>query len=211
MTNTSKRLIFKTLIHLVCGLWLALTFYWGINDELGADPVEALINFTGIGAVNLLILSLLMSPLAQKLRQPFFIQSRRLIGLYSFTYAVFHLMSFLVFEIQLDIALFFSELIKRPYITVGMVVFSVLFLLAITSVNKIKVQMGKRWQKLHNWVYLALPLAILPYCWSIKLITLQPALYILVTAFVLWLKREKLFRRYKKKPGNKPGKLRALG
>lgn len=208
MSNNLKRRLFKTLVHLVSGGLLAVTFYRAIYDQLGADPVEALIHFTGIGAVNLLLFGLFMSLVAKKLKQPFILHSRRLVGIYCFVYALAHLLSFILFEVQLDIALFLEEVIKRPYITVGMVVFCILSVLALTSFDRVKKTLGARWQLIHNWVYVAVPLAILHYCWSLKLITLKPAIYIIVSIFILWLKRGRLIK-WLKKPDIKPGKQRA--
>ena len=92
-----------------------------------------MIHFTGIGAFNLLLISLVLTPLAKKYRQGYLLQTRRLLGLYSFTYALFHLLSFLAFEVQFDFILFLDEIIERPYITVGMAALLILCALALTS------------------------------------------------------------------------------
>jgi len=105
----------KLLLHIVALSLLLVTYYQAFTDQLGADPVKAIIHFTSIGAFNLL----LISPLAKYLRQDQFVTLRRPIGLYTFEYATCHFTSFLIFELQLEWSLIFSELLKRPYIAVG--------------------------------------------------------------------------------------------
>ena len=101
-------------------------YYLAFVDQLGADPVESVIHFTGIGALNLLLITLCVSPLAKWLKKGYLLQTRRLLGLYAFTYALLHVLNFLAFEIQFDAVFFFSEVIERPYITVGMLAFLLL-------------------------------------------------------------------------------------
>lgn len=75
-------LLFKGFIHAVSLFLLGYFYYQAIMDTLGADPVEAILHFTGIGAFNLLIVSLLLSPLAKKFQMPQLLKVRRLVGLY---------------------------------------------------------------------------------------------------------------------------------
>lgn len=188
-------LLLKITIHLMSLLPLVALYMLAFEDQLGADPVKEVIHFTGMGGFNLLLLSLLTMPLAKKYRQAYFLQVRRLLGLYSFTYAVCHLLSFLAFEVQFDLTLFFNEIIDRPYITVGMGAFIILLFLAITSLNTLKRRMGRSWQKLHNWVYLAVLLIALHYIWSVKSDLFDPGIYALITLLLLSLRLEK-FKRW---------------
>ena len=154
----------KLLLHIVALSLLLVTYYQAFTDQLGADPVKAIIHFTSIGAFNLL----LISPLAKYLRQDQFVTLRRPIGLYTFEYATCHFTSFLIFELQLEWSLIFSELLKRPYIAVGFMALLILSMLAATSTKSIQRRMGKTWQKTHNWVYVASLLVALHYIWSVK-------------------------------------------
>lgn len=175
-----------------------LTLYvLAFSDQLGADPVKDVIHFTGIGAFNLLLISLLLTPLAKKYRQGYLLQTRRLLGLYSFTYALFHLLSFLAFEVQFDFVLFVDEIIERPYITVGMLALVILTALAITSFNVLKRKMGNKWQRLHNWVYVASLMIALHFLWSVKSEIIEPGIYMLATIFLLSLRRGKIKRWFK--------------
>lgn len=192
--SLTQRYIFwlKAFIHIL-SLGLAVyQFYLATTDQLGGDPVEALLHFTGISALNLLLLSLIISPLSKKLKAGNLMKIRRLLGLYAFVYALLHFVSYLLFELQLAWQLLFSEIIKRPYITVGFVALLILMVLACTSTQTMQRKLGKKWQKLHNWVYLALLLGCLHYVWSVKSLGLQPIVYWLLTAVILFFRQYKL-------------------
>ena len=190
-----KVIFFKLFIHLAALLPLVNAYYLALTDQLGADPVESIIHFTGIGAFNLLLLGLAITPVSKRFKLSMLLKVRRLVGLYSFTYALCHLLNFLVFEIQFDWSLFFNEIIDRPYITVGMVGMLTLLALAITSIPSLKKRMGKNWQKLHKWVYLAVLLVGIHFYWSVKSEIIEPGIYLFITFMLLALR----FKKFKKK------------
>lgn len=192
MTNNTRIFILKVIIHLSALLPLLNLYFLAFTDELGADPVEVVIHFTGIGAFNLLLLSLTVSPLAKIAKQGYLLQTRRLLGLYTFAYAVCHLLNFLAFEVQFSGALFLSEIIERPYITIGMIGFLLLTALAVTSLNKLKRQMGKAWQKLHNLSYFIAILVAVHFYWSVKSELTSPFFYAVLTLVLLLFRYKKL-------------------
>lgn len=194
---SNRILLLKIAIHLLLFLPLLALYVLAFSDQLGADPVKEVIHFTGIGAFNILLVSLLLTPLAKKYRQGYLLQTRRLLGLYSFTYAMCHLLSFLAFEVQFDFALFLDEVIERPYITVGMIALLILFSLALTSITALKRKMGKSWQRLHNWVYAAGLLIALHFFWSVKSDIIEPGIYAIITVFLLSLRSDKIKRWFK--------------
>ncbi len=196
---TTKVFWLKVLIHLGALLPLVNLYYLALSDQLTADPVEAVIHFTGIGALNLFLLTLLVSPLSKYSRQAFLMKTRRLLGLYTFAYALLHLLNFLFFEVQFDLALFVGEIVKRPYMTVGMAAFVILLLLALTSFDKVKRRMGKSWQKLHNYSYLAVVLAGVHFYWSVKSEIIEPGVYLALILALLFLRRDKFRRWFKGK------------
>lgn len=192
----SPRQIFwlKVVIHLAALGPLVYTFQQALTDQLGADPVEALLHFTGISALNLVLISLTVSPLAKTLRAAPLIRVRRLVGLYAFTYALTHFLSYIIFELQFDWSLLVSEVIKRPYITVGFVALLILVTLAATSTQWSQRKLGRTWQTLHNLIYLAAPLIALHYIWSVKAGLLQPIIYWLILIGLLLLRKDKIVR-----------------
>jgi sulfoxide reductase heme-binding subunit YedZ len=193
----NRVMLLKIAIHLLAFLPLFVLYFLAFSEQLGADPVEEVIHFTGIGAFNLLLISLLVTPIAKKYRQGYLLQIRRLLGLYSFTYAMFHLLNFLAFEVQFDLALFFDEIIDRPYITVGMAALIILFSLALTSITVLRRKMGTKWQKLHNGVYLAVLLIALHFFWSVKSDIVEPMIYFTMAVFLLILRKDKIKRWFK--------------
>ncbi|WP_310650029.1 protein-methionine-sulfoxide reductase heme-binding subunit MsrQ [Colwellia sp. MB3u-4] len=193
----NRVMLLKIAIHLLAFLPLFVLYFLAFTEQLGADPVEEVIHFTGMGAFNLLLISLLVTPVAKKYRQGYLLQIRRLLGLYSFTYAMFHLLNFLAFEVQFDLVLFFDEIIDRPYITVGMAALMILFSLAITSITALRRKMGTKWQKLHNGVYLAVLLIALHFFWSVKSDIVEPMIYFTMAVLLLILRKDKIKRWFK--------------
>ncbi|WP_371377602.1 protein-methionine-sulfoxide reductase heme-binding subunit MsrQ [Thalassotalea aquiviva] len=188
----------KALIHFSALLPAVIMYYLAILDRLGADPVEQIIHFTGISGLNVLLLTLSVTPLAKTFRQGWLMQVRRLLGLYGFFYACLHILSFLFFELQFDFSLFIDEVIKRPYISIGMLAFILLLALAITSLNPLKRLMGKRWQWLHNFNYLLVALVCIHFYWSVKSAVYQPLLYIAILLGLLWFRKDKFQRWFQR-------------
>ncbi|BFM05486.1 protein-methionine-sulfoxide reductase heme-binding subunit MsrQ [Halioxenophilus aromaticivorans] len=178
--------------------------YWSaLNDTIGGDPVESLIHFYGLSALRLLLLSLVLTPLVRFSRQPALMRLRRPLGLWAAAFATAHLAVYVVYDLQMNWALVLSEVIERPYITVGFVAWLVLSVLAVTSLPRLVRALGKRWKPLHNTVYLAAALVCLHFLWSVKADIVEPGLYILILAVLLFLRKEKLFRYFRSsKPHN---------
>ena len=182
----------KALVHLAALYPIVNLYYQAINDRLGADPVEAVIHFTGIGAINLLLLSLSISPAAKFFKIGALIHFRRMIGLYAFVYALCHILNFLFFEVQFDLQLFIDEIFERPYITVGMTAFLFLTALAVTSTAKTRRKMKKNWQKLHNFTYLIVLLGAVHFYWSVKSEIIEPLIYFAFYVMLMGFRHQKV-------------------
>jgi sulfoxide reductase heme-binding subunit YedZ len=182
------------IVGLVPAVW---TFYLGLTDQLGADPQNTLERTLGLWALRFLIVALAITPL-RRLGGPSLIRYRRAIGLLGFYYACLHLTVYLVLDQGLDLAAIWADIVKRPYITVGMLAFAILVPLAITSNNAMIRRLGSRgWQRLHRLVYVATAAAAIHFVMLVKSWwTPEPAIYAgLVTAlllFRLWPKRRRL-------------------
>ncbi|USD63093.1 protein-methionine-sulfoxide reductase heme-binding subunit MsrQ [Vibrio sp. SCSIO 43140] len=196
MKLTPKSIIaLKVLIHTVSLGFFALLAIAIINDNLGGDPVQYIIHFTGISALNTLFVTLLVSPLARWSKQGLLVRVRRLLGLYSFFWAVLHLTAFVTLDLGLDWSLLASEIVKRPYLTVGAAVWIILLLLSVTSTQAMMRRLGSKWQKLHNWVYLAATLAPIHFYWSVKSEIAEPAMYLVGAGLLLIVRRKILKKR----------------
>ncbi|MBN9266449.1 MAG: sulfoxide reductase heme-binding subunit YedZ, partial [Hyphomicrobium sp.] len=122
-----------------------LYFYWGVTDQLGADPQNILERALGLWALRFLIASLAITPLRQ-LGGPNLIRYRRALGLLAFYYASLHLTTYMLIDKGLDLNAIIADIIKRPYITVGMLAFTVLVPLAITSNGPMIRRLGANWR-----------------------------------------------------------------
>lgn len=196
---------------LVPGLILAWRFSqaaFGVNpDALGADPVKETLHTTGRYALTLLLLALSVTPVRRFFGLNGVQKIRRMLGLWSFTYAVLHVTTYLVFD-QLcyspstcqwhDIWVDFT---KRQFTFVGLLAFSILSILAFTSTNGWIRRLGKRWQTIHRLVYVAGIAAIIHFIWGqksdIRLPLVYGAVLVLLLAarvYLSWQKRSAALR-----------------
>ncbi len=114
---------------------------------LSADPAKDIQHFTGRMALKFLLATLLVSPLARYAKQPLLIRVRRLLGLWCFARATLHLTSYTLLELGINnLALLGSEIITRPYLTLGMICWAILLALAVTSTQAMQRKLGHRWQ-----------------------------------------------------------------
>lgn len=188
----------KVLLHLaglLPFLWLILSINQG---WLSADPAKDIQHFTGRMALKFLLGALLVTPLARYGKQPLLIRVRRLVGLWCFAWATLHLVSYALLELGIDnLGLLGSELISRPYLTLGIISWFILLLLSLTSFQKAQRKLGKNWQRLHNAIYIVLVLAPIHYLWSVKTLSPQPWIYAFL-ALILLLWRYKKFRQWRR-------------
>ncbi|QIR14835.1 protein-methionine-sulfoxide reductase heme-binding subunit MsrQ [Shewanella aestuarii] len=188
----------KALLHLLFLAPIIALVLNVLSDNAGGDPVQYIIHYTGMGALNSLVATLLISPIAKGFKLGLLLQSRRMIGLYAFVYASLHIMAFISLDLLFAWGFLVEEVIKRPYILVGAITYIVLLLLALTSFSGIKKKMGRHWQGLHNWVYLAAVLAPIHFYWSVKSEIIEPSIYLFIFAILLLLRREKLMKLFQR-------------
>lgn len=183
----------KVLLHLAAFLpllWLIIAIDQG---WLSADPVKDIQHFTGRMALKLLLATLLVTPLTRLLKQPLLIRTRRLLGLWCFAWATLHLISYATLELGLsNPSLLGTELVSRPYLTLGMISWLVLLALAVTSLQRAQRQLGRRWQTLHNFIYLVAILAPIHYLWSVKILSPQPIIYAAIALILLGWRYKKM-------------------
>jgi sulfoxide reductase heme-binding subunit YedZ len=159
-----------------------------INNNLGANPVEKLEHLSGDWAINFLMASLTVSPIVRifKLGQIFFL--RKILGLISFYYALFHFSVYLVFDVSLRMDLLVKDIVKRPYITAGFICLVILCSMAVTSQRSWLVVAQRSWKKIHRLVYIAAVSSVLHYIWLIKADNFKPAIYGFIVVILLLLR-----------------------
>ncbi|EGT0663470.1 protein-methionine-sulfoxide reductase heme-binding subunit MsrQ [Citrobacter werkmanii] len=185
----------KVLLHLA-GFLPLLWLFWAVQQgALGADPGKDIQHFTGITALKFLLATLLVSPLARYAKQPLLFRTRRLLGLWCFAWATLHLTSYALLELGIqNLGLLGRELVSRPWLTLGMAGWVILLLLTLTSTQAAQRKMGKRWQTLHNYVYLTAILLPVHYLWSVKVLSPAPIIYAFCFIVLLVFRYKKLLR-----------------
>ncbi len=159
------------------------------TGHLEAEPVKGMEHFTGRTAIIILFIALAVTPFRRFTGINGAIKVRRLIGLFAFFYALIHFSIFLVFDLELSFGDLVTEVIKRPWITVGFAALLIQAVLAITSPQPILRWLGgKRWQFIHRGVYLAAILGIVHFIWSQKKDISLPLQYAAVLAVLLGLR-----------------------
>lgn len=166
-------------------LWLAAGVAGLPAADLGPNPVRELTHVTGKTALNLLLISLLVSPLRELTGLPSWLRLRRMMGLFAAFYAALHFLVYAVLELDLSVADLGRELAKRPYIWVGAAALLALVPLAVTSTDRMMRRLGRRWQTLHRLVYAIAALAVWHYGWQVKADIREPLLYAAALALLL--------------------------
>ena len=137
--------------------------------------------------MRLLLATLAITPLRKLSGWNKIIRYRRMLGLFAFFYISTHLSIYLVIDLGGFWSQLLSEIIKRPYITVGFAAWLLLIPLAITSTKAMMRRLGRRWQQLHRLVYVAALLGVLHFMWLVKADKREPAIYLaILIVLMLW-------------------------
>ena len=180
-TRFTKLLIFvNSLVPLTLLLWDVY------RKRVGANPLEFATRTTGMLTLVFLLLSLAVTPARQITRANWLIKFRRMIGLFAFFYGFLHLMTYVAFDRFFHLTTIPGDVIKRPFITIGMAAFFLMVPLAITSTNKMVKRLGgKTWSRLHRLVYLAGVGGVLHFWMLVKSDTRLPLTFAFVLALLL--------------------------
>ena len=129
------------------------------------EPVEFITHGSGDWALYLLCATLTVTPLRRFTGWNWLIRLRRMLGLYTFFYALLHFTTFFWFDHNFDLGAMWRDVLKRPFITVGFIAFVLLIPLAATSTQAMIRRLGRNWARLHRLIYPIAALAILHYWW----------------------------------------------
>lgn len=176
--------LLKCLFHGGAFLPLVWLIYAVNFQQLSADPAKDIQHFTGLTALRLLIVISLIPMIVYYLKWNMLFQIRKLMGLWCFTWASLHLASYLLLEIGWkNLPLFFSEVISRFYLIIGLVCWLILALMAVSSINALRIKLGLWWKRIHMLLYPTLFLVLLHFTLSMKTITPEPILYLAIVLF----------------------------
>jgi sulfoxide reductase heme-binding subunit YedZ len=189
MTLTQRyRFIYKPLVFIACLVplaWLAGGAFGWFGLSLGPDPVKELEHEAGKTALNLLLLTLAVTPVRELTSQPQLVRLRRMLGLFVFFYVVLHFTIYLVLDLELNFRTLGADIAKRPYITIGFTALLLLIPLAVTSTNGMMRRLGRRWQPLHRLIYVVAVLGVWHFYWQVKRDIREPLLYAGILAILL--------------------------
>jgi len=163
-------------------IWLFQFF----NGKLGVNPIENLMDKMGLMALRVIILTLIISSLADIKSIKSIVVLRRMIGLFAFYYVCLHFLTYVVLDHFFDIKFIFKDIAKRPFITFGFISFLCLIPLAITS-NKFSIKkLGyKIWKRIHYLIYLAAILSSFHFYMLVRANKIEPLIYIIIIILLL--------------------------
>lgn len=162
-------------LYLAWQLWLAWNYQ---PNDLGQEPVKGIEHATGLLAIRFLAFTLAITPLRQLTGWNGLAPYRRMLGLFTFWYASAHLAVFYALDLEMNLGAVVTEIVKRPYITVGFAAWLLLVPLALTSTTGwIRRLGGKRWNRLHKLTYAVVALGLVHFFWSQKKDMTDPLIY----------------------------------
>jgi sulfoxide reductase heme-binding subunit YedZ len=149
----------------------------------GSDPVKEGEHFLGEWTLRFLVLTLSVTPLRAILGWNWLAKHRRTLGLFAFGTLTLHWLTYALLDVQLDWGDLVKDLMKRPYIMIGMSGLLLMLSLALTSTrDSIRRLGGKRWNRLHSVVYLVCILGVIHFWMAVKKDISAPLTYALIFA-----------------------------
>ena len=182
------RFIYKPALFIACLVPLAWAvagiLQWPV-PSLGVDPVRRVLGIFGHTTLNLLLLTLSVSPLRALSGNANLLRLRRMLGVYTFAYALLHFLTYIGPFQGFSWTAIVKDLVKRPYITLGFAALLMLLALAVTSTNGWMRRLKRRWQQLHRLIYLIVVLGVWHYWWQVKKDVREPLVYATLAAALL--------------------------
>ncbi len=189
MDARTRRRLLKLAVVLLSLVPLALVALDGLRGRLGANPIEAILNRLGYWTLVFVLLALVPTPLQALTGWTWLAPLRRTVGLFAFFYACLHLSTYVGVDQFFDWRAIAADVVKRKFITIGMLAFALLVPLALTSTNRAVRRLGyARWKRLHRLVYLAAACGVVHFVWRVKADLREPLIFAAVLALLLALR-----------------------
>lgn len=192
MIRFAKVLVFG--ICLIPLAWLLWGFFgrtpfdmatWGAG--LGANPIEKITHVTGDWTLRFLLITLAVTPFRKLLKIPWLIRFRRMFGLFAFFYGCLHFLTYIWLDKFFNLHEILADVAKRKFITIGFTAFVLLIPLAVTSTaGWIRRLGGKRWQSLHQLIYVSAIAGVIHYLWLVKADIRKPVQYGILLGVLLF-------------------------
>lgn len=178
--------------------------------SLGPNPVAELIDTMGKTALNILLITLAVSPLRRLTRWNVLVIYRRMLGLFSFFYLAMHFTAYAVLDLRLAWSTILVDVTQRPYTIVGMAALLMMIPLAVTSTRGFQRRLKRNWTRLHSAVYGIAILAVTHYLWQTKLDMLEPLIYAGILTVLLGERLVRRVLRMMRQPSGKAAPAPAL-
>ena len=175
-------------------VWLCMRLFLRVGGFI-ADPAYEVVHTLGKTGINLLLITLAVTPLRQLTGFNSLIRFRRLLGLFAFFYIALHFTAFVTLDLQFRWGMIVEEIVLRPYLTIGMIALLALIPLAVTSTRGMQRRLGSNWTKLHRLIYPIAILGVWHYWWQVKADTREPMLYAGILAVLLGFRLFKSWQR----------------
>jgi len=186
----SKPIVFAVALAPALGLLYAL-----LAGALGVNPAETLQLSTGLWAFRFLVVTLAITPVRRITGWNGIIRFRRMLGLFAFFYATLHVLTWIVLDHSFAWDEAAADIVKRPFITAGMVAFASMVPLAITSTKGWIRRLGRRWQLLHRLIYVSALAAAVHFIWKVKVAYGEPVYYAAIVIGLLGFRVVTMWRR----------------
>jgi sulfoxide reductase heme-binding subunit YedZ len=157
--------------------WMACNLFGWHGYDPVVDGVKFLERELGQTALNFLMITLMVTPVRLITGLTHLLRLRRMLGLFTFFYAVLHFTVYVVLDLDLDWRMVGADILKRPYITVGFAALMLLIPLATTSTQGMRRRLGRRWARLHRLVYVIAILGVWHFYWQEKVDVREPMMY----------------------------------
>jgi len=195
-TLQKVRFVGKPLVFLLClaPVLLVIGDIFGITGQLSANPIEDILDRFGNWAIRLIMITLAVTPLRRLTGWNWLMRFRRMLGLFTFLYALMHFLTWLLLDRGLAAdpgfrwAIVIEDLTERPFITLGFTALILLIAMAVTSTSRMRRRMGRKWDKLHYSVYAVGILGVWHYWWQVKKDTSDAWIYAVILAVLLGLR-----------------------
>lgn len=186
---------YKLIVSVVAITPLALMAWDGARGLLGANPIEFILRTTGVLTLVFLFLTLAVTPFRRIFDWNELVRVRRMLALYAFFFGTLHLSVYFVFDKGLNLRAAAGDIWKRPFIAIGILAYSLMVPLAITSTNAMVKRLGgKKWARLHRLTYPIAILGVIHFWMIVKSDIYYPVIFGMILAALLaarWVPRRK--------------------
>ena len=189
----SMRNYIKIPIFFLSLLPILIIFYQIIFNQLGPEPVKEITHVTGNWTLRFIIITLAMTPLQKFTKLNFWISYRRMFGLFVFFYASAHMMTYVGIDYRFDWSSIGDDIVKKKFIFAGFLAWLLLVPLALTSSKRMIKLLRDKWKKLHKLIYIISLLGIIHYLWLVKVVTVEPLIYLIIIVILLTLRVKRKF------------------